>query len=45
MKRLLVLALLAATPCAAANMPSPNWPAPADRGEPLLRHTGLASHK
>jgi hypothetical protein len=44
MKRLLVLALLAATPCAAANMPSPNWPAPADRGELLLRDTVLASH-
>lgn len=44
MKRAFVLALLAATPCAAANMPSPNWPAPADRGEQLLRDTVLASH-
>ena len=44
MKRVLVLALLAATPCAAANLPNPNWPAPADRGEMLLRQTVLASH-
>ena len=44
MKRLLVLALLAASPSAAANLPSPNWPAPADRGPVLLRDTVLAAH-
>ena len=44
MKRLLVLALLAASPSAAANLPSPNWPAPADRGDGLLRNTVLNAH-
>jgi len=44
MKRLLVLAVLAASPSAAANLPSPNWPAPADRGQALLRDTVLAAH-
>jgi hypothetical protein len=44
MMRLLPIALLLATPCAAANLPSPNWPAPADRGELLLRAAVLASH-
>ena len=44
MKRILVLALLAATPAAAANMPSPNWPALADRGPGLLRDTVVNLH-
>jgi hypothetical protein len=44
MKRIVVLALLAATPSAAANLPSPNWPAPADRGDALLRNTVLNAH-
>ena len=42
--RWVLIALLAATPCSAANMPSPNWPAPADRGADLLRHTVLNEH-
>ncbi len=40
----LLIALLLATPSAAANLPSPNWPAPADRGDALLRNTVLAAH-
>jgi hypothetical protein len=44
MMRLLPIALLLATPCAAATMPSPNWPAPADRGDVLLRQAVLSSH-
>ena len=44
MKRVLALALFAASPSAAANMPSPNWPAPADRGESLLRSAMLKAH-
>jgi uncharacterized protein YkwD len=44
MKRLIVLALALATPAAAANLPSPKWPAPADRGEPLLRASVLKLH-
>ena len=45
MKRVLALALLlTAAPAAAATLPSPNWPAPADRGETLLRNAVLASH-
>ncbi|MFL6849078.1 MAG: serine protease, partial [Sphingomicrobium sp.] len=44
MMRMLPIALLLATPCAAATMPSPNWPAPADRGEAQLRNTVLATH-
>ncbi len=44
MKRVIVLALACAAPAAAANLPSPNWPAPADRGEPLLRATALSLH-
>jgi uncharacterized protein YkwD len=44
MKRVMVLALLAASPSAAANLPSPNWPAPADRGPQLLRYTVLNAH-
>ena len=45
MKRVLALALLiAAAPAAAATMPSPNWPAPADRGDALLRSSVLGAH-
>ena len=44
MKRLAVLALLSATPLAAASLPNPNWPAPADRGQDLLRNTVLTAH-
>ena len=44
MMRGLLIALLLATPSAAANLPSPNWPAPADRGEGLLRSTVLNAH-
>ena len=42
--RWVLIALLAATPCSAANMPSPNWPAPADRGPELLRNAVLNAH-
>ena len=41
MKRALVIALLLAAPAAAATLPSPNWPAPADRGEALLQNAVL----
>jgi hypothetical protein len=41
MKRAFALALLIATSAPAATLPSPNWPAPADRGENLLRQTVL----
>jgi len=45
MKRVLALAvLLAAAPAAAATLPNPNWPAPADRGEALLRNSVLTAH-
>lgn len=44
MKRVLALALLVAVPAAAATLPSPNWPGPADRGEALLRARVLAAH-
>ena len=44
MKRLAALALIIAVPAAAASLPSPNWPGPADRGESLLRSTALAAH-
>jgi hypothetical protein len=44
MKRFLVLALLLASPAVAATLPSPNWPAPADRGPRLLRDTVLNAH-
>jgi hypothetical protein len=45
MKRVLALALLAvAAPAAAATLPSPNWPAPADRGDALLRNVVLRAH-
>ena len=44
MKRLALLALLMATPVVAAPLPSLNWPAPADRGAPLLRNVTLNAH-
>jgi hypothetical protein len=44
MMRTLLIALVLAAPCAAATLPNPNWPAPADRGEAQLRNTVLASH-
>jgi hypothetical protein len=44
MMRGLLIALLLATPSAAANLPSPNWPAPADRGDVQLRNTVLNAH-
>ncbi len=44
MKRALALALLIASSAPAATLPSPNWPAPADRGETLLRQTVLNAH-
>jgi hypothetical protein len=44
MMRAVLIALLLATPSAAANLPSPNWPAPADRGDALLRDTILSAH-
>jgi len=44
MKRLSALALMLAAPAAAATLPSPNWPAPADRGEVVLRNTVLTAH-
>jgi hypothetical protein len=36
--------LLIATSATAATLPSPNWPALADRGEALLRKTVLGTH-
>lgn len=42
--RAVLIALLLATPSAAANLPSPNWPAPADRGSALLRNVVLNAH-
>ncbi len=44
MKRAFFLAVLMAAPLAAYPLPSPNWPAPADRGEMLLRATVLGAH-
>ena len=44
MKRLALLALLAAAPALAVPLPSLNWPAPADRGAPLLRTVVLNAH-
>ena len=44
MKRAFLLALLLAAPLAANPLPSPNWPAPADRGDSLLRNTVLTAH-
>jgi len=39
-----LLALLIAASAPAATMPSPNWPAPADRGPALLRLSVLDAH-
>jgi hypothetical protein len=44
MERLFVLALLVTAPVSAAALPSPNWPAPADRGDHLLRASVLRLH-
>lgn len=44
MKRVIFLAMLLTAPAAAATLPSPNWPAPADRGEQLLRASALRLH-
>jgi hypothetical protein len=44
MKRLLALAVLLATPAIASTLPSPNWPAPANRSPRLLRDTVLNAH-
>jgi hypothetical protein len=44
MKRVFILALLVASSTSAATLPSPKWPAPADRGAPLLRQTVLNAH-
>ena len=42
--RAVLIALLLATPCSAANLPNPNWPAPAARGPDLLRNAVLSAH-
>jgi hypothetical protein len=44
MKRLLAICLLFAAPAAAATLPNPNWPAPADRGDAILRNSVLRLH-
>jgi hypothetical protein len=44
MKRAFALLLAVAVPTSAANLPSPNWPAPADRGAQLLRSVALTAH-
>ena len=49
MLRLLLTAVLLAAPCSLGaavtpSRPSPNWPAPADRGDALLRQTALRLH-
>ena len=44
MKRFALLALMLAAPGIAAPLPSLNWPAPADRGVPLLRNVALTAH-
>ena len=44
MQRLLALALLLAAPATSATLPSPNWPAAADRGEHHLRNAVLTLH-
>lgn len=42
--RAVLIALLLATPSAAANLPSPNWPGPADRGQALLQNVVVSAH-
>lgn len=44
MKQLVALAVILAAPATAASKPSPNWPAPADRSEQLLRASVLTAH-
>jgi hypothetical protein len=44
MKRLFALAVIAASSAQGATLPNPNWPGPADRGEPLLQRTVLGAH-
>ena len=44
MKRICLLALLIASSAPGASQPSPNWPAPADRGAMLLRTSVLNAH-
>ncbi|MCL6682971.1 CAP domain-containing protein [Sphingomonas alba] len=44
MMRWVLIALLAATPCSAASVPNPHWPAPADRGPDLLKSVVLKAH-
>lgn len=44
MRLFIALGVLVAVPAAAANLPSPNWPAPADRGNQLLRASALRLH-
>jgi hypothetical protein len=44
MKRLFALAVIAASSAQGATLPNPNWPNPADRGEPLLQQTVLGAH-
>ena len=44
MKFALALVAAFAAPASAATLPSPNWPAPADRGDGLLRGSVLRLH-
>jgi len=44
MKRWLALFVTIAAPATAATLPSPNWPAPADRGDAQLRQSVLRLH-
>ena len=44
MKPLAALALMIASSAQGATLPNPNWPNPADRGEPLLQRTVLVAH-
>ena len=44
MKCAIAFALLIASSATATTLPSPNWPAPADRGETLLHQTVLNAH-
>ena len=44
MKRLFALVVLLAAPATSGGLPNPNWPAPADRSEALLRQSVLRLH-
>lgn len=44
MRRTLALSLILCAPAAAATMPSPNWPGPADRSEAMLQSVVLGAH-